>query len=51
MLIMRKMMTFLSNVVPAAREYALNWLSNPEIEEATARVLNRAWNGKKAASK
>jgi len=35
----------------AAREYALNWLSNPEIEEATARVLNRAWNGKKAASK
>ncbi|MGI8408703.1 MAG: glycosyltransferase family 4 protein [Pyrinomonadaceae bacterium] len=30
----------------AARNYALTWLGNPEIEEATERVLNRAINGK-----
>lgn len=31
----------------AARNFALNWLENPELEEATARVLNRAMNGKR----
>lgn len=33
-----------------ARKYALDWLSNDETENATARVLERALNGKKALS-
>jgi glycosyltransferase involved in cell wall biosynthesis len=34
----------------SAREYAVNWLAKPEIEQATATVLERALNGEGKAS-